>query len=100
MNSHKYINTIFLTYIQQHAMKFSNCLSKIYQHNFFDLYISTILTSNCLSQMYQHNFSDLYRIKSTSLSKMYQHKFSALYTIKSTSLSQIYQHNFFHPIYD
>src|SRR6218665_4123370 len=77
MNSHKYINTIFLTYIQQHAMKFSNCLSKIYQHNFFDLYISTILTSNCLSQIYQHNFSDLYTIKSTSecFSQIYQHNF-------------------------
>jgi len=37
--SHKFINTIFLYYIQQYAMKFNNCLSQIYQHNFFPYYI-------------------------------------------------------------
>src|SRR6218665_2706270 len=54
---HKYIITIFPTYIQQHAMKFNNCLSKIYQHNFSDLYT---IKSTSLSQIYQHNFSVLY----------------------------------------
>ena len=55
----KYINTIFPTYIQQYAMKFNNCLSKIYQHNFSDLYT---IKSTSLSQIYQHNFPSYIRL--------------------------------------
>src|SRR6218665_2205399 len=92
--SHKFINTIFPTYIQQHAMKFNNCLSKIYQHNFSGLYT---IKSTSLSQIYQHNFSDLYIstiLTSNCLSQIYQHNFPSYIRLnQQVTVSQKSFHN-------